>query len=206
MLRFKALLFLILISSMGIAQTDGDDPMFLPNDNYIVNQYNSENGLPQNSAKDLLLDRNGFLWITTEDGLVRFDGRQFRVYNMSNAPFLRTNRFSIISESSRREVLFTSGFDPSVIYKAMPDYRLMIDSHATGLRHKLISYHSNGIFDLAPLFGYNTKHNVPPVDTLLLNSITERLPTAALNTSHLWSRRQSGLARSTRDFFAYTIK
>ena len=145
--------------------------MFLPNDNYIVNQYNSENGLPQNSAKDLLLDKNGFLWITTEDGLVRFDGRRFRVYNMSNTSFLRTNRFSIISETPRREVLFTSGFDPSVIYKAMPDYRLMIDSHATELRHKLISYHSNGIFDLAPLFGYNTKHNVSPVDTFLLNSI-----------------------------------
>ncbi|WP_157237968.1 hybrid sensor histidine kinase/response regulator transcription factor [Desulfobacter curvatus] len=38
------------------------------------NCISSSNGLPQNSGRVLLQDRKGFIWIGTEDGLVRFDG------------------------------------------------------------------------------------------------------------------------------------
>ena len=170
MVRVRALLFFfILIGPSGVAQTNGDHPMFLGVDDYIVKQYNSENGLPQNSAKDLLLDRNDFLWITTENGLVRFDGQQFLLYNASNTPFLQTNRFGTISETSQREVLFLSGFNPSIVYKALPDYRLVIDSPATSLQNKLISYHSNGIFDPTPLYQDWAKHR--QADTAFLSSL-----------------------------------
>src|ERR1700734_7393 len=158
MVRVKVLFFLTLIGSSGMAQTSGDHPMFFSPDDYIVKQYNSESGLPQNSAKDLLLDRNDFLWITTENGLVRFDGQRFLLYNASNTPFLQTNRFGVISETLEREVLFLSGFNPSIVYKALPDYRLVIDAPATQLRNKLISYHSNGIFDPTPLCQDWAKH------------------------------------------------
>src|ERR1700679_2176276 len=104
MARVKVMFFFILIGPLVMAQTNGDHPAFSGMDDYIVKQYNSENGLPQNSAKDLLLDRNDFLWITTENGLVRFDGQQFLLYNASNTPFLQTNRFGTISETPQREV------------------------------------------------------------------------------------------------------
>lgn len=179
MVRGRVFFFFFLIQSVAVAQKDGDLPAMLHNDRYIITRYNSENGLPQNSAKDLLLDRNNFLWIATENGLVRFDGQRFRVYNTSNTPFLQTNRFAIISETPQRDVLFTSGFDASLIYKAMPDYRLMIDSPASRLPHKLICYHSNGIFDAAPMFARYARHGSPldpspgspPGDTTLLNAL-----------------------------------
>ncbi len=47
----------------------------------VFNTVSSLNGLPQNSGRALLQDKNGFVWIGTEDGLVRFDGKsilQFR--------------------------------------------------------------------------------------------------------------------------------
>jgi signal transduction histidine kinase len=163
------LFFLMLIGPSGMAQTNGGHPPFFGGDDYIVKQYNSENGLPQNSAKDLLLDRNDFLWITTENGLVRFDGQQFLLYNASNTPFLQTNRFGAISETPQREVLFLSGFNPSIVYKALPNYRLVIDSPATRLRNKLISYHSNGILDPTPLYQDWAKHRA--ADTAFLDSL-----------------------------------
>jgi signal transduction histidine kinase len=169
MARVKVLFFLMLTGSSGMAQTNGDHPMFSSSDDYVIKQYNSESGLPQNSAKDLLLDRNNFLWITTENGLVRFDGQQFLLYNASNTPFLQTNRFGAISETPQREVLFLSGFNPSIVYKALPDYSLVIDSSATQLRNKLISYHSNGIFDPTPLCLDWAKHR--KADTAFLDSL-----------------------------------
>jgi len=39
-----------------------------------------EEGLSQSSARSILQDRQGFLWIGTEDGLNRYDGYSFKIY------------------------------------------------------------------------------------------------------------------------------
>lgn len=44
---------------------------------FHIEQYTDDNGLPQNSVKSIARDAEGFLWLTTEAGLVRFDGQQF---------------------------------------------------------------------------------------------------------------------------------
>ncbi|HSC38554.1 MAG TPA: two-component regulator propeller domain-containing protein, partial [Chitinophagaceae bacterium] len=111
---FPAILLVINIGS-GIAQNTGGKPGLTGPGDYLVKQYNSESGLPQNSAKDLLLDQKKFLWIATEDGLVRFDGQRFRVYNTANTPILKSNRFSVISETPQHEVLLGSSYDRNEI-------------------------------------------------------------------------------------------
>lgn len=45
--------------------------------NYYFRHFTDENGLPQNSIRCLAPDKDGFLWIGTEKGLVRFDGNRF---------------------------------------------------------------------------------------------------------------------------------
>ncbi|SEI54892.1 Signal transduction histidine kinase [Dyadobacter sp. SG02] len=69
---------------------------------YHVTHYTSENGLPQNSVKGLQLDKDGFLWIGTEAGMVRFDGQRFKVYDRDGYPLLHSNRM-------RRVELDTAG-------------------------------------------------------------------------------------------------
>lgn len=51
---------------------------------YTVSHYTSDNGLQQNSVKSIAMDSEGFVWLATEDGLARFDGRQFYVFNKFN--------------------------------------------------------------------------------------------------------------------------
>ena len=43
-------------------------------------EYTTENGLSLNSVNDLLFDKQGFLWVTTADGLQRFDGYRFQTF------------------------------------------------------------------------------------------------------------------------------
>lgn len=46
----------------------------------IFQHLGAELGLPQNTVMSTLQDSQGFMWITTEDGLVRFDGYETRLY------------------------------------------------------------------------------------------------------------------------------
>jgi ligand-binding sensor domain-containing protein len=57
---------------------------------YSIQLYNTDNGLPQNSVKDIIKDKYGFIWLTTENGIVRYDGMKFLVYK--NLP-LNSQRF-----------------------------------------------------------------------------------------------------------------
>ncbi|PKF73615.1 ATP-binding protein [Chryseobacterium sp. PMSZPI] len=42
--------------------------------------YNTDNGLPQNSIKDIIKDKYGFIWLSTDGGIVRYDGKDFITY------------------------------------------------------------------------------------------------------------------------------
>lgn len=44
---------------------------------YALRHYTSEDGLPQNSVNSITQDRDGFIWVTTNMGLARFDGQSF---------------------------------------------------------------------------------------------------------------------------------
>ena len=50
-----------------------------------------EDGLPQNSIQTIRQTRDGYLWIGTEQGLARFDGTQFTVFDSKSAPQLRSS-------------------------------------------------------------------------------------------------------------------
>jgi len=44
---------------------------------FRVDRYSTDEGLPAHAIHDIVQSRNGFLWIATNGGLVRFDGRRF---------------------------------------------------------------------------------------------------------------------------------
>lgn len=56
---------------------------FLVNAQYHFSftHYTSDNGLSQNSITAMMKDRKGYLWFGTRDGLNKFDGYNFTIYN-----------------------------------------------------------------------------------------------------------------------------
>ena len=47
--------------------------------------YTVEDGLPSNKVNDIMHDSRGFVWMSTAQGLARFDGNKFTVYNHKRA-------------------------------------------------------------------------------------------------------------------------
>jgi len=67
---------------------------------YQFDVWNTENGLPQNSVLSILQTRDGYLWFTTLDGLVRYNGAQFTVFNKANTKGIKSNRFRCLYEDT----------------------------------------------------------------------------------------------------------
>jgi ligand-binding sensor domain-containing protein len=75
---------------------------------YRFDHWTADNGLPQNSVRDIVQTRDGYLWLTTFDGLVRFDGVRFTVFNKSNSPGIITNRFVQLFEDAQGDLWATT--------------------------------------------------------------------------------------------------
>ena len=51
----------------------------------------TENGLPQNTVHSIAQTSDGYVWIGTEEGLARFDGVRFTIFDKQNTPQLKSN-------------------------------------------------------------------------------------------------------------------
>jgi ligand-binding sensor domain-containing protein len=58
-----------------------------------------EPGLPQSTIDAIVQTRDGYLWMGTEEGLVRFDGVRFVVNDRQTAPALRSSFISSLYEA-----------------------------------------------------------------------------------------------------------
>lgn len=59
---------------------------------YLVDRWTVADGMPVSDATGVRFARSGYLWLTTFDGLVRFDGQRIEVFNASKDPELASNR------------------------------------------------------------------------------------------------------------------
>ena len=59
---------------------------FLRNPEYLIDTWETEDGLPENSATAMVQTPDGYLWFGTFNGLVRFDGNKFTVLDPVNTP------------------------------------------------------------------------------------------------------------------------
>jgi signal transduction histidine kinase len=57
---------------------------------YAIQHFTDENGLPQNSINDLLFDEDGYLWLASQVGLIRFDGNSFKLFYPDDKPVLES--------------------------------------------------------------------------------------------------------------------
>jgi signal transduction histidine kinase/ligand-binding sensor domain-containing protein/CheY-like chemotaxis protein len=55
---------------------------------YVFDNWQIQQGLPQNSVEGLARTPDGYLWLASHEGLVRFDGVRFTTFDRGNTPLL----------------------------------------------------------------------------------------------------------------------
>jgi len=62
-------------------------------DNYAIKNFTNENGLSHNAITDLAMDYSGYLWIGTQNSLVRYDGSSFRTFPLGRSARDNVNNY-----------------------------------------------------------------------------------------------------------------
>lgn len=68
--------------------------------NYVITNLGLEEGLPQSTVSDIIQTKDGYIWLATYGGLVRFDGVSFTTFNRSNTTGMRSDRIISLFEQS----------------------------------------------------------------------------------------------------------
>ena len=66
---------------------------------YVQEVWQQEEGLPENDVTAVIQTRDGYIWLGTEEGLVRFDGIHFTVFDQDNTPEITSAIYSHLARS-----------------------------------------------------------------------------------------------------------
>ncbi len=88
----------ILLMLLNLVSTPFSAAGQKPVERFVATQWGMKEGLPQSSVNCVIQSREGYLWISTFGGLVRFNGESFTTFNRSNTPGLRSDRMLLLYE------------------------------------------------------------------------------------------------------------
>ncbi|WP_415197173.1 two-component regulator propeller domain-containing protein [Silvibacterium sp.] len=71
---------------------------------YRSTNWTAESGLPQNIVRGIAQTADGYLWIATLNGLARFDGVRFTIFDKSSTSGMTSNRFGSMRTSANGDL------------------------------------------------------------------------------------------------------
>ena len=106
---------------------------------YYFKNISMQQGLSHTTVTSIIQDRRGFIWFGTHNGLNRFDGKMFRIYNSGNSDLERNFTSGLMEDSSGRLwvgtddgiFLYNPDTDKIEKFKDTPEAGLFMDSQIT---------------------------------------------------------------------------
>ena len=150
---------------------------------YVHDVWSVQDGLPQNAASALAQDRDGYLWVGTPHGLVRFDGQTFHPVDLGAG-----RRTVIQALHLGRKALWVGSAFPAAVSAVVEG-----EPHA---HHRLpgapAAVHALGEDPTGALW-IGTSHGLWRLAGGRLTDETARLPRPAAVQALLWSRSRGAL-------------
>ncbi|MEA2041977.1 MAG: two-component regulator propeller domain-containing protein [Bacteroidota bacterium] len=108
----KNIILLLLLFIIGtLSETGAQNNNLSPHQVLIqfnIDNWDIQDGLPTNSLIDICQTQDGYIWISSYEGLIRFDGIQFKVFDSSNTPEFKDNGIGEIEEDSKGVLWITT--------------------------------------------------------------------------------------------------
>jgi signal transduction histidine kinase/ligand-binding sensor domain-containing protein/DNA-binding response OmpR family regulator len=112
MMKVFRLITILLLLVLGF-KVSRANPSVLP---YRFQYYSTEEGLPQNTVDDILMDSKGFIWFATWNGLCRFDGYDFVTFRPDELEIGLPNHFVHCLAENSESQLWIGTAQGAVIY------------------------------------------------------------------------------------------
>lgn len=183
---------------------------------YRVTRWTAEQGLPENNIKALVQTRDGYLWLGTLYGLVRFDGVRFKVFDHSSTPELAHDVVNDLAEDSHEAGLWISTGSGLLYYQEHAFVRFGSDQGIPGGVGPLTASREGGVW-FSPTLGQiglvrgsevRTWNLGPSVSDLSVDQILEETPTQLLilvaHRLYRWSSDTASVTRLTVPFTDYS--
>lgn len=179
----KGLLCMFLLAGLpAYAQPKGDW--------YLKKVLDNSNGLPQNSIVSMYFDnKTGFLWLTTESGVVRYDGVEPFVFDKRIHPNMKTGRMSVFF-STVKEGVFALEKSGSLLYN---------------IASSRVNEYKNDTVIFPRLIASNFKGSFSSISSM--NEILKMLPKGEkdeINKYDFFSAPMSILALSSNTWMSYS--
>ncbi len=99
---------------------------------YVHDVWKTEQGLPQNTIEAIIQSRQGYLWLGTQEGVVRFDGVRFDVFDKNRISALKENYILSLFEDADG-ALWVGTFGGGLTYINLQEQRFFTYTTADGL-------------------------------------------------------------------------
>lgn len=205
MIRYQLLLLLVLTA---ILSADAPSSKFKgPDPKKAITQFTHEvwqadHGLPQNSITAIQQTGDGFLWLGTQEGLVRFDGVMFTVFDKNNTPQIKNNHIVslainrsgtlIIATHNEGLVAYRNGIFMQMTGVPQLDGTQLRDIHIDSRGSFWVSTRDSGIvrIDTTSITHFTTR------DGLVSNNVWDVAEDAA---GRFWVATEGGISVITKD-------
>ncbi|HWB94615.1 MAG TPA: two-component regulator propeller domain-containing protein, partial [Puia sp.] len=117
-------------------------------DGYAVQHFTDENGLPQNSITDLLFDKDGYLWLASQAGLVRYNGSAFKLYYPNDKPVMESY-ISLLGKDDKGCIFFQTE-DHNLYCYAGTNSSSLAPVNTPATRKPLLLNGQKQLFDFSP--------------------------------------------------------
>lgn len=106
-------------------------------DEYGFDSWTTADGLPQNTVNGVAQTPDGYLWLATFDGLARFDGVRFTIFDKGNSKGIVSNRFVAVFADREGSVWAATENGVLTVYRGG-----VIESYSTpeGLRENISGF------------------------------------------------------------------
>jgi signal transduction histidine kinase/ligand-binding sensor domain-containing protein len=169
MLRFAALWALVFTLTVTVSaqQKFGKFHPSKPLNQNAIDQWTTDQGLSTNNLVNVMQARSGYLWISTYDGLLRFDGTTFEVFDRTNIPILKTDAFYKGYEDEHSNIWFATQGSGIIKYRdnnftvVKTTSNLPNSIHCLLLRKSglvLVGTNNNGLFTLKDSVATQAEH------------------------------------------------